>query len=510
MSYSVSSVQVADGARMLTKKSVQPTYQLSGTHDLNSYQTFDFANAPASHFASNGAKFVGLVQRSTFGQCEHIMIKVKVSVSGSASVLAPVYNWWERIDLRQSGSNDILQSWYADTMMTNLFSLMSEQQLKAFLRNVNLDGDKDNFLGYQAAIPSGQSKTFYLPLAGSFFTTLNANYSEAKSDLYFEFTPAQSIIKSGTGIITLNQLALVIETQNKPMTPNMRDYVYTTNYVDAVPVLRPSFNIVTGDNSIELSSIQGKVSHLALIIRPAGTQPKDYHTMVSIGESGTIDLLNPSNQSVLGTGQAIDTTLLRNEIISTHHLQNSVFSTIHKPCYLIPVTDSIQGALKGKVSGVWQFKGDKDQIRFNVPSGAQNEIQTLSMNSGAVATSGYFRIAYKSNRTPALPFSATATQIRDAINALPELQSRSISVSVANGFNANLGSVAVTFSNPEASGSTETARLDVISNLDTFVNTTQTQAPVHALAAGLFDVSVYAYVYKQCSFLGGRFVSQLL
>lgn len=510
MSHSVSSVQIADGARMLTKKSVQPTYQLSGSHDLNSYQTFDFASAPASHFANNGAKFVGLVQRSTFGQADHIMIKVKVSVSGSASVLSPVYNFWERIDLRQSGSNDILQSWYADTLMANIYSLMSEQHLKPFLRNVNVDGDDDNFLGFQSAIPAGQSKTFYLPLAGSFFTTLNANYSEAKSDLYFEFTPASSIVKSGGGTVTLNQLALIVETQSKPMSPAQRDYVFTTNYVDAVPVLRPSFNVVAGDNSIELSSIQGKVSHLAMIIRPAGTQPKDYHTMVSIGESGTIDLLNPSNQSILGTGQALDTTLLRNEIISTHHLQNSVFSTLHKPVYLIPITESIQGALKGKMSGIWQYKGDKDQVRFNVPSGAQNEIQTLATASGAVASSGHFRIAYKHNRTADLPYNATAGQIQTAINALPEFQKRSMTVTVANAFTANNGSVAVTIANPEASGSTEVDALEVLSSMDTYVVTTQTQSPVHALAPGLYDISLYAYVYKACSYLNGRFVSQLL
>jgi hypothetical protein len=510
MSYSVSSVQVADGQRMLTKKSVQPTHQLKGSHDMNSYQTFDFASAPASHFTSNGAKHVGLVQRGTFGQCDHVMIKAKVTVTGSASVLAPVYNWWDRIDLRQSGSNDILQTWYPDTIMASIYSLMSEHQLKAFLRDVNVDGEEDNFLGFQSAIPAGQSKTFYMPLAGSFFNTLHANYSEAKSDLYFEFTPAQSIVKSGGGVVTLNQLALLIETQNKPMSSQMRDYVFSTQYLDPVPVFRPSFNVVAGDNSIELSSIQGKVSHLQMILRPAGTQPKDYHTMVSLGEASTIDLLNPSNQSILGTGQPIDTLVLRNEIISAHHLQNSVFSTIHKPCYLVPLTSSIQGALKGYVSGVWQFQGDKDQIRFNVASGAQNEVQTLALASGANATTGWFRIAYKANRTSALPFNASAGQIKSAIEALPEFQKRSITVSVANGFNANAGSVAVTIFNPEASGSTETERFDVLSSMDTFVNTTQTTPPVHTIAPGLYDVTVFAYVYKTASYMNGRFVSQLL
>jgi hypothetical protein len=99
------------------------------------------------------------------------------------------------------------------------------------------------------------------------------------------------------------------------------------------------------EKKIESDSLHGHVSHLLLAINATsssniGDKNNQY---VSLGPTGTVDLLSISGQSVLGSGIAINERLLRRWIYQKH-FPNLIFAQA-KSLYLIPFSASTRFAL---------------------------------------------------------------------------------------------------------------------------------------------------------------------
>lgn len=507
MSYEVHSVALRDGSRTVNKKAIMPSWAHPSKEDHTELTRRTYSLNPPASLLQGSAKFSGIVERGTFRRVKMITLKFKVRVQGSASVLQPLCYWFEKIEIRGNSSARVYQTHFHDTLMAHYLAMKSDPELKGTLRDINLDGDEQNFLGYTRPIPVGVSKTFYLALPDSFFNTLNVNLQEQREDLRFEFYPSGSIVKSGGGVVVLDELSVVCDTDDSPLTREEASMIRTTGYLEPIPIVRPNFQVQVGRNEIPLEAVTGKVSHFLLVVRPAGAQPANgWGSMESLGENSQIDLLNPSKQSEYGEGVGVDTAQLRNEELCGHQFKNSVFSTKNKPMLIVPLAHSVKGSVKGFLNGYKKYIGNKDIFQFEIKDTKVNEVQRFATASGANATSGWFYIAFRGARTPALQFNASAPAIKAAIEALPYFQKKSITVTVSNGFDSNNGVIDITIDDKEGSGSSDIELLQVDSAMNSAVAVTQQVAPVHALSAGQHDVYLYAMKHKRISYDNGVFV----
>lgn len=418
--------KVLDTRRVRTTRGVQsvkisqPAYQTVVQHNhLPSFFTQTFRSVPSNLFANNGSKFSTQLEAGSFTKLRSATLKITVTVNTSNAKLAPVPYWFDRIEIR-SGSKH-LGIIYNDQLMFNLGNLTGHQ-LENSLRSSNMNPDFSPLGRVHVTIPAGRQETFYLPLVNTFINNSELYMKQLESDLTLDFFPSADIRISGNGTITCDDLQLICQTESlSPEDEKTHDMfhksVITSNrYLDVVPVNFYNESLTAGvQKKLELDSVHGKVVGILTVIKNTGATNSNNGNFdyISLGDGSTIDILDSGSKSVLGNGTPIDTTLLRNQIWPSHFSNDY---NQQKHFYWLPFTDNTVASFAGKQGGYLQMDGDRNYLALTPSQGGVQEVQTI--NTTEIATSGWFRLRFQDEITYPLPYNATESDIKTALELM--------------------------------------------------------------------------------------------
>jgi hypothetical protein len=356
---------------------------------------------------------------------------LQVVPSAAGQVAPPVTHFFDRIDVRTAGDNQLVCSTYADTMLANLLSKCSKGRQKALYKSLNIDSTESGLLGTRSALPVG-TNTFYLPLIFSgFFESFDLYLADSKADLNFDFYPAQTgIVVSGGGTIALTNFQFIIESellsdhdrQSYKKTYDM--FLRECLFVDPVQSQFMSKTLTAGSvNYFDMSAVNGLCSHHIILVKAPGASNVGNTQLryLNIGdnEGAALDLVDPSLQSMWGAGSAVPTKYIR-EHGSIDSIDNDWITTT--PAYHLSYADNFNKALSGVVDGAHWFDGSRQQIAMTLPAAPIAEVQSIAPS--ATVTAGFYRFLYKGHFSAELPYTATIVQMAAAFAAIKAASSR--------------------------------------------------------------------------------------
>lgn len=460
------------------------------------------------------------IRRGDINQIDHLMLKITVTVSGGPVVLAQLPLWFNQINLRTSEGNALIATAYSDTLMTNLLIMISSGRMKSLYKTLNIDYTPNGFLGNTNPLAPG-TYTFYLPL---FSHSVLGNFqglemSDSKVDLTFEFFPSNPIV-SGTGTIVLSNLAFAVDgskTEQKDLAIYAAQYA---NYSSECVFLDPVANTIASKqlnagtvNLLSLNQLSGLCAFQLVVFRPTGTQYSNANNAswnwLNVGDDSgaALDLVDVNGNQLWGNGSPVSTKFMRNHI-GASMCDNAFIST--KPVYLMTYCESVLAALGGCVQGAYRFTNSTASLALTLPSAPIQEVQTIQFSTVPTA-SGNYRFSFRGEVSIDLAATATTIQMAAAIGAMKVFASQFITVvpSTSAYFNSNNG-FTLTFTTPASSG-LEGDLISVISDGLGCVSTTfRTTAGTSGLSSGLYDITIYSYLYRSGSYINGRLRSDLI
>jgi hypothetical protein len=229
-------------------KKQKPAGQGMAFNYVNAISTYSFNGVPTNLFRNSGTPYQAVVRAGSVAGIGHLVLEINFTLNSSDTTLAPVPHWFDRINFRVNGSNEILYTMYNDTIMFNILSYLTKSQLIGVAKNLNMDVSNGG-VSYCNALKAGTSKKFYLPLIGSWINNLDYYFGNSQQDLILEIFPASTVVISGAGTVDCNGLQLLIENRN--VTPNdsarlasiNSSVVFSPNYLDVVPAHATSQSI---------------------------------------------------------------------------------------------------------------------------------------------------------------------------------------------------------------------------------------------------------------------------
>ena len=212
----------------------------------------------------------------------------------------------------------------------------------------------------------------------------------------------------------------------------------------------------------------------------------------NIGKEGTFDITNSASQSLLGNGTAIKQDYIY-DIFSKQtgnpHL---------KGVYLINFSRSVKHSLAGKVNGFFEFVGLRDYLEITFGDAATSEVQTITTDE--LGVTGSYRYAFENGAISdqELDYDASTTDIQNAIDAMPQLAERDISVTVNDGIDATTTQT-VTFNSRSGKVTDELGKITILGNgTNCKVNSTALTTPHQSgwTTGSDYTVEIHCYKYK--------------
>lgn len=478
-------------------------------------------NAPANLFNNSGARYQAVIQRGAVSRIKHLVVKMDVTVTGSASVLAPTTHWFSLIELKNGQGGQPIKTWYNDTLFLGGTANKKMGEFPALFEGFNLDPSEKTFLGQTLPLQAGQRKTFFLTLECNIWEQLKTQWKDSNTDLCLDMKPDDSgIVISGGGAVTLNSMTLLIEGEASRPEYNLlvdaasKGLAQSSFFVDPVSIWESSHVLNVGSNLYNLNNLNGKCAGLYILLRPVGTGVSNVNNgwfqTINIGdESGaSLDVLDASNKSVLG-GQPLSTKHLRNERW-IHSMPNPIGNA--KPYYLIQFGDAFSRSfVAGEPYGFRDFNGEQTMLQINAVA-AVNEVQTITCRN-ATNTVGTYRFLFKGELSAPLDYSATAAQMATAVQNMRTMRRNNISV-VFSGVME--GTITATFTTPETNGLGGELLTVVTDSLASAAGGTQ-DSPVTTITTfgqdGIvngqaYNIRCYALMWKKAIWANGTLSSE--
>ena len=510
------SVTLATGGRKLVKP-IMKSHQAIALDHLPTTRHYTFNNVPANLF--NGVRYQANISKGSISTLGHMTLKIIVDVAGADAVLAPVPLWFQRCDIRTSTNNEVVATMYDDSCLFSIMSALKKGQTRALLKNINMDYDDEGYMGTANALAPGRH-IFFLPLV-TVFNGYDLYWKNAKSDLLFDLQPPNTIVSSGSGTVTCGGLQLICEAAELSPSDlaiyenNEKMYVKENIFLDPIRVPFTAQHLTAGssNNLLDLTPLQGKCAFMVVYIRESGASTVKNTLMkcLNIGdnEGAGFDILDATGNSIYGMGSAIESKLLRNEH-SVHHFDSDFLA--HKAMYVLPFCTSIPNSYSGKINGFQQFDGEKLQLQLSLPPAPVKEVHTIT--STAAPDAGFYRFDFRSETSEEIPYNATPAEMSAAFNKMKQAARLNITAEFSGSLSSGT-SITATFTTPETAGLNGDP-LDIFSNglsaagSPVSSKAVRSVAGTSGLATGLYDVTVYGYVFKRASYFNGTLLSRLI
>jgi hypothetical protein len=513
---SISTKKVQEGGKVVSKQVVSNLHQTQAQYHLKTTQQIPLNDFPSSAGAvSSGARIRINVPRGSWRICEHATLRFEVTASSADATFAPVTHWFNRVDIRYSGSNELLQSLYSDTMLVNIITAMNDGQLKMMSEALNFDR-KTQQLGYPDVHPQNERRTYLLPLIKSVFDS-DIDWNACNNDLVIEFMCNNPVL-AGSGTMLVNQASLQIETrENHPSQKSVQEQygnqvIYHNRYLDVIPVQKFAQTITAGSQYLlPLDSVRGECSHMVLNIRPSSTNDNvSWFASSDIfgrNPSSTINILSPTNEGLLSDSN-IPVSYFMNEV-NTKHFKTGVLSDKNGFSIVLPFCDSISASLHGQHNGCLSLKQDKNNLAIQAAVAKTNQVVTFT--APAAITSGYVQFQFANGEvTEPVVYTSTVAQLKTSVENTKWAKSNGLTVTFNAQFDAG-ATVTMTINSPQT-----LIREDEIkfignvatgSNVQAGVTTALTTAGALGVTS-TYDINLYCFCFKEVFQSGSSLRSQ--
>jgi hypothetical protein len=502
---SISTKKVQENGKVVSKQVISNLHQTQQLYHLRNTQNIPINDFPNSAGAvSSGARIRVNIPRGSFKHCDHATLRFEITASGADATFTPVTHFFNRIDIRYSGDNTLLQSLYSDAMLVNIITALNDGQLKMMAEALGFDR-KTQQLGFPDVHPQNERKTYLLPLIKSVFDS-DIDWKACQNDLVIEFQCNNPVL-SGSGTMQVNSCSLQIETrEHHPGQPSVQDQyknqvVYHNKYLDVVPVQRFSQTLTAGTQYLlPLDSIRGNCSHMVLHIAPAGTSDaSSYFSSADVfgrNPSSTVNILSPSNEGILSDSN-IPASYFINEV-NTKHFKNGVLADKNGFALVLPFCDSVSASLHGTHNGCLKLSQEKNNLLIQPAVAKTNQVFTFT--APAILTSGYLQFQISGELTEPVVYNSTVAQLKASVEATKWVKSNGAVVTFSAQFDAS-ATVTMTVN----SGQTLLREDEVKfcgncasgSNAQAGITTALTTVGALGVASGTtYDISLYCYIFK--------------
>ena len=435
----------------------------TATAGMQGFYTIPMTPQPSSSSLGSGNTLYLDLERDECGEIDNLCIRLKVSCSTADVTAVPSAYWFKRIVLEsEKGSGSELAHIYPEQMVIWNWLLHGEEMRDKWAKlsnfaNVKLKGKKmEKFYdNEQTKFRVGETKEIYIQIPATFLHNSMLDMKHIRSDLRIRMELSSDIVVSGSvNNLSLDNVSVLINSFREESYDDQEKISYQKNYdnghiyLDAERLQINDKTLTAGQSTkIALDQFVGKCAFLAVVIKPNSNpvaSDRSLYNYVDIGDDTTFDITNSSSQSLLGNGTAIKQKQLLQ--IFTELTGNQPL----KGLYIIPFCEDIKLAFT-KMNGVFDFYGLRDYLDVTFDTAPTQEVHQINLAS--LGVTGSYRYAFENGviSDQGLDYNDVAADIKTAIDAIPELQERDISVSVNNGidgtttqqitFNANSGRV---------------------------------------------------------------------
>lgn len=469
----------------------------------NRVKTIVMSPGAATNVLSNGTQFSYILQRNSLRVMHNPLFRFKITASSSWIKVAPTPYWWQRIENYSRSNNQVeLCRTYNDNLMIDLSSVVDDTQLQYWqdLCNFNstyYDGKRQE---------AGTSRYYYLPLIASMYDLAEIDESSfSNADIEWRFYPQNGILVAGSGTYTLDEVALICEEEIPDSVSQLSLNNLMTNYVKATNYLVPVINTVTNTTMNQsttyyygLDVFNHRSSFMVVCIRPTSPSNTGNGFMNFADLSGgSMDVVSPANQSLLGGGTPVAADYLR--LVEAGRQFNSNF--FKDNCvYPIVWCNDVLSAYAGRSEGYFLFDSTKNQLAITTPGAPTNEVQTCTFS--IAVTAGTFKVAWKGVQSTVLQYNDTPTTIQTAIQAIQTVIDAGINVVVNQTPSANTsltftitgksGQPIALYSNFEVSSALTGASSAAVS-----ASVALTTGSVPGWLNGNYDLQIYSYHLSQ-------------
>lgn len=386
----------------------------------DSYMTIPVSNIPSTFFQSNSTPYKSYLPSKLPNRLGPIVVVFTVAVSSNSLVLAPVTEFFERILLKDK-NDKILQTMVPDQLLLNNILECEQSDLQLLFKNLNIRAD---YRCQNSSIPSGESRTFILPLTGVFTDFSTLNWVNSSSDLCIEFYSKIPTV-SGSGTLTLSSMNLVCPTETLPanemvsvMKSGQIADINRMGFLEPVVIQNSGQTITAGGSSrIDLTSFgNGHYAGLLVHYRPdnVSNTSNGLWSKSFLPSNTTFDIQNNSSNSILNSGQPISWQIYRDYGL-WNHVNNDFYQ--RNNIAVIPFCRDLKSAMRGICCGSMKFNSAKETLVINHPSAGTAGVFSCVISSTAL-DQGVVKIEFGGCMTAPLAYNTSTANLKVAMDAL--------------------------------------------------------------------------------------------
>jgi hypothetical protein len=468
--------------------------------------------APTTAFSSAPTTIYYDLEPNDCKGIEDLCIRLTVSASGGDVRIVGAPYLFDTITLiADKGSGSNLIKFLPENIIAWCMLTMSEEEQKDWaklmnfsLSDINSKNQRKYWYNESNYIRDGESRQIYIPLPVNFIKLQSLDFRHVKNPLRFRFECSNDIVLDGSvNNLSLDNIELIVKAHNESqfdMLASLANAKKRHNCYQFLDCERVTFNskTLTAGNSSEfyLDNFSGKCAFLLVCIKGSTTPSASDNTLfnyLEVGKNGTFDLQSPSGTSILCNGNPINQTVLY------HNLMEQIDNKPYTGMYIIPFCEDIRKSLAlGNINGFYQLRGHRCKLSIGFDSAPTQEVHTISMDQ--LGVTGSYRYAFENGgiSDQGLDFDATASEIQTAINAMPQLLEKDISVVVNDGIDG-VTSQTVTYNSGSGKVSDELGKITIVGNGIPKVNSTSvsTYGDDGFTTGSNYEVSIHCYKWAK-------------
>lgn len=388
------------------------------------------------------------LERKKYGIIKRLWIEYDVTQTADQSYILPVPYWFSTCELRSSGSDKALKTWYPETTLLDI-SLLDKQEMEYVKDQMNFVEDGWFSKAKLEQPQASESRTFRMPLLGSPIEMCNLNFRMLKDDLVLRLK-SRYALENLDGAPTITAVRIMAEEYSEYY-KDVTDKFYAANnvagdYLDFQRISK-AYTLTNAQlTTVELSNAPKCYSPFLLVTfrnlasAEAKVSGNNLNTYYSIGRNAKFVLKTNGDRAEYETSSSLTGSqvraLTRRFFPDSNLLQKTHF-------YLIPFTKSLENAIKdaSSLGGCMVFDGSSASIEITPEAGTAC-VQTINVR--ATAASGNYHFVYKGQYSDSLAYNADVAAMKAAFENIPKAKADGLIVTFNEILSAD-GSFTATF-----------------------------------------------------------------
>ena len=496
-----------ENPKIKLRDALLPLHQASMTAGQDSVIQIPATPSPSSDIIGSSKTYYLDIESDEVGRIDDITLRFRVTCSTADVELLPPHYWFSRIVLEaEKGTGDELIHIYPENLMLWHFFTESREarekssKLSNYHRSQFRDAEK-YWVSENTKFVAGETREVYLQIPALFLHLNAIDMRHVRQDFRFRLEFSNDCVVSGDrSDLALDNLDVVIKTfaeenyDYQARMGRMRSNKHKYYYLDHERLIYNDKTLTSGATTkFALDQFVGKCPFIIVLIKPNNSpvaSDKSLIDFVEVGPDGKFDITNSGSQSLFGNGTSVKQDYVYD--MWTKHTDNPHLVGV----YLIPFCESVKKSLAGNVNGFFEFVGLKDYLEITFDDAPTQEVHTITQD--AVSSAGTYRYAFENGAISSqeLDHDSNAAAIKTALEAMPQLAERNISVTAGGDLTSTTQTI--TFDARSGSVSEQLGKVTIIGNGTSKVNSTEvtTKGKKGFTSGSNYQVEIHMYKFK--------------